>query len=181
MALEVIKTIPVGGSPSRVALTPDGGRAYVLNGGGDSVSVISTVTNTVTTTIPVGDLPDSVAISPDGTRAYVTIENAGTVSVISTATNTITANIPVGDFAGGIALTPNGARAYVAAAHSPATSGDVVVIDTATNTVTATIPVDGHPHSVDQPERCAHIRHELGPGRFRVGDQHRHQCGDQDR
>ena len=76
MTLEVIKTIPVGGSPSRVALTPDGGRAYVLNGGGDSVSVISTVTNTVTTTIPVGDLPDSVAISPDGTRAYVTIENA---------------------------------------------------------------------------------------------------------
>jgi YVTN family beta-propeller protein len=36
----VIATIPVGFLPSEVAISPDGTRAYVINGGSDTVSVI---------------------------------------------------------------------------------------------------------------------------------------------
>ena len=47
----VATTVTVGIGPQNVAITPDGAYVYVLNGGNDSVSVISTATNTVTTTI----------------------------------------------------------------------------------------------------------------------------------
>ena len=60
----VTATIPVGSTPVRAAVTPDGTRAYVTNAGSDTVSVIDTATNTVTTTIPVGNVPVGVAIAP---------------------------------------------------------------------------------------------------------------------
>ncbi|MDV6278752.1 YncE family protein, partial [Rhodococcus erythropolis] len=68
----VIATVPVGSNPEGVAITPNGARAYIVNGGGDSVSVISTATNTVTGTVPVGNRPAGVAITPNGARVYVT-------------------------------------------------------------------------------------------------------------
>ncbi|MDI9915675.1 YncE family protein, partial [Rhodococcus sp. IEGM 1379] len=66
----VTVTIAVGASPTGIAITPDGARAYVTNYYGNSVSVIETATNTVdTNTITVGANPVGVAITPDGTRA----------------------------------------------------------------------------------------------------------------
>ncbi len=46
----VTATITVGNGPRSVAITPDGALAYVTNFGADTVSVIDTATNTVTTT-----------------------------------------------------------------------------------------------------------------------------------
>jgi YVTN family beta-propeller protein len=43
-------------------ITPDGTQAYVTNAGTNTVSVINTSTNTVTTTVPVGANPVSAAI-----------------------------------------------------------------------------------------------------------------------
>ncbi len=61
----VVDTIPVGVSPTAVAITPDGTRAYVANGNSDDVSVINTATNmTVGPPIPVGTNPSRVAITP---------------------------------------------------------------------------------------------------------------------
>jgi YVTN family beta-propeller protein len=95
----VVATIPVGVSPSGVAVTPDGTRAYVTNAGSAApnsanVSVINTATNTVVATIPVGTQPTGVVFTPDGTRAYVTNFVNNTVSVINTATNTVTPPSP---------------------------------------------------------------------------------------
>src|SRR5262245_50626979 len=95
-----VATVPVGFSPSAVAITPDGTRAYVT---GIPVSVIDTATNTVVATLPVGG--GAVAITPDGTHAYVTT-GANAVSVIDTATNTEVATVPVGRRAFGVAITP---------------------------------------------------------------------------
>jgi YVTN family beta-propeller protein len=71
-----------------VAITPNGAYAYVTNNGigSDSVSVISTATNTVTATVTVGSYPWGVAITPNGEYAYATNYGSDTVSVISTAT-----------------------------------------------------------------------------------------------
>ncbi|WP_326608936.1 Ig-like domain repeat protein [Streptomyces scopuliridis] len=137
-------TVPVGSFPTAVAITPNGLTAYVTNEGDNTVSVISTATNTVTATIPVGSVPFWVAITPNGLTAYVTNSGDNTVSVISTATNTVTTTIPVGSVPLGVAIPPNGLTAYVT------NSGDntVSVIDTATNTVTATIPVGTAPFGV---------------------------------
>jgi YVTN family beta-propeller protein len=110
--------------------------AYIANSADNTVSVIDTASNTVTSTIPVGTYPLGVAVTPDGAKAYITNNGSGTVSAIATATNTIVATIPVGQNPYGIAITPDGAKAYVA----NYSSNTVSVIDTATNTVIATIP-----------------------------------------
>jgi YVTN family beta-propeller protein len=104
----VIATIPVGSNnpsaggsyPQGVATSPDGSRVYVANSYlANSVSVISTESNTVVATIPVGVQPEGSAVTADGSKLYVANANydmPGTVSVASTATNTVVATVPVG-------------------------------------------------------------------------------------
>ncbi len=114
--------------------------AYITNYGSDTVSVINTTTNTVTT-VPVGKWPYGVAVNPTGTRVYVTNYGSETVSIIDTSTNTVTANVPVGNNPSGVAVNPAGTKVYVANYED----GTVSVIDTATNTVTANVPVGENP------------------------------------
>jgi YVTN family beta-propeller protein/VCBS repeat-containing protein len=147
-------SISVGINPVQVAVTPDGSTVYVTNYGryvssgephvGDSVSVISTATNTVTSTIQVGRHPSGLAISPDGSAVYVTNFDDYTVSVISTATNTVIATIPVGGQPYRVVVTADGSRALVASRNTeydrPA---NLSVIDTATNTVVSTVGLGG--------------------------------------
>jgi YVTN family beta-propeller protein len=113
--------------------------AYITNSGANTVSVIDTATNSVTTTIPVGDHPYGVAVTPDGSKVYVGNWFPGTVSVIETATNKVTATIPVGSIPWGMAVTLDGSKVYVA--NSGGQPFSVSVIDTATNTVIAIIPI----------------------------------------
>src|SRR5208283_655477 len=77
-------TITVGSDPYGVAITPNGAYAYVANDGSDTVSAISTTTNTVTATVTVGYYPYGVAVTPNGAYAYVANDGSDTVSVIST-------------------------------------------------------------------------------------------------
>jgi YVTN family beta-propeller protein len=144
----VVATIPVGGSPEGVAVTPDAKHVYVANFfPSNTVSVIDTATNTVGATIPVGVVPFGVAITPDGKHVYVTHNaSTGTVSVIDTATNTVEATpIPVGSFPDAVAVTPDGKHVYVGNSGELGVGcnvgSTVSVIATATNTVVATIPV----------------------------------------
>jgi YVTN family beta-propeller protein len=134
----VVATVPVGGAPIAVAITPNAAFAYVTNLSTDKVSVINTSTNTVVATVPVGDGPQGVAITPDGALAYVTNSGSNSVSVINTSTNTVVATVPVGNFPVGISITPNGTHAYVVNSFPV---GSFSVIDTSTNTVVVTVPV----------------------------------------
>src|SRR5215831_2413388 len=111
--------------------------AYITNVLDNTVSVIDTKTDEVTTTIPVGVTPVGAAVSPDGSRVYVTNQFSNTVSVIATAINAVTATIPVGSVPTGVAVSSDGSQGYIA----NQSSGTVSIIDAATNTVTATIHV----------------------------------------
>jgi YVTN family beta-propeller protein len=110
----VIATVPVGGGPSGVAVTPDGSRVYVTSGIG--VSVIDTATNMVIgSPIPVESGAAGVAVTADGSRAYVSGIHFETV--INTTTNTVVPPpIPVDalSLGSGIAVTPDGSKVYVA-------------------------------------------------------------------
>ncbi|MCA2225146.1 YncE family protein [Nonomuraea aurantiaca] len=130
----VIATIPVGNSPSDVAITPDGRHGYIVNTGSNTVSVI----NNVRATIPVGDSPSGVAINPDGSRAYVTNAQSNTVSVIDTGSNTVIATISGVQWPQHVAISPDGGRAYI-------TGSGIDVFDTATNT-----PIDRRGMFLDQ-------------------------------
>lgn len=118
--------------------------AYIANAGGNSVSVIDTLTNTVIKTIPVGVFPAGVAVSPDSRRVYVANFDSGTISVIDTASNTVAATIilslgPVITKAHPAlpAITPDGGSLYVPDFLNAA----IFIVDTATNTVrTAVFP-----------------------------------------
>src|SRR6266446_3710233 len=137
----VVATINLGASPTGVAVSPDGTRAYVTQTG-NSVSVINTATNTVLTTLNGFNGPAGVAVSPNGTRAYVTNQNGTTVSVINTATNTVVTTLNGFNSPRSVAVSPNGTRAYV----TNQIGGTVSVIDTATNTVLGTIPAGNAPN-----------------------------------
>jgi uncharacterized repeat protein (TIGR01451 family) len=95
----VTATVPVGNTPSGVAVTPDGAFVYVTNQFGDNVSVIDTSTNTVTAIVPVGDRPFGVAVTPNGALVYVANQgnvDSDTVSVIDTSTNMVVDTVTVG-------------------------------------------------------------------------------------
>jgi YVTN family beta-propeller protein len=165
---DIQATIPVSVRPRRIAITPDGSRAYVTLddfGPGTSelsgVAMIDTATNAVVTTIAVGARPSAVLCSPDGKHVYVpnwakdAEGRPGVLSVIATDTNTVVATVEVSARAAipsGAAVTPDGRDVYVACEKEPfapdSTPGTVAVVDTATNTVRATIPGSQRPDSV---------------------------------
>ncbi len=100
--------IALGSAPSSAQM------AYITNGGGNTVSMIDTATNTVRGTILVGASPLGVAATPDGSMAYITNTGDNTVSVIDTAANTVVATITVVGFgAGVVAVSPDGSKVYV--------------------------------------------------------------------
>ncbi len=134
----------VGSSPIGVAITPNGLYAYVTNQGSNTVSVVSTSSDSVVSTISVGTDPDGIAITPNGQYAYVANYNSNSVSVISTSSNSVVATITSGTNPRGIAITPNGQYAYVANYNS----NSVSVISTSSNSVVATIPVGSGPSGV---------------------------------
>src|SRR5690606_8080011 len=104
------------GSPTGVAVSPDGTAVYVADLASPTVSVVATASNTVVDTITVGDpelpLPlNGVAFAPDGSRAYVT--GIIQLSVIDVQTGMSIEDIPTGMGALEVAVTPDGAKAYV--------------------------------------------------------------------
>ena len=118
--------------------------AYVANFGSNTVTPITTASNTAGAPIPVGSNPDGIAITPDGTTAYVANSSSNNVTPIATASNTAGAPIPVGSFPVSIAITPDGTTAYV----TNEGSNSVTAIATASNTAGTPIPVGSNPFGI---------------------------------
>jgi YVTN family beta-propeller protein len=91
--------------PVRMAITPDGGHAYVTGDAGH-VWVVDTTLNALMSTIKVssGNPLDGVAITPDGTRAYVTCANINTTFVLDTGAGDVTGALP-SNHPGGVTIS----------------------------------------------------------------------------
>lgn len=132
--LSVIATVSVGVGPQTPIFDSVNNRMYVPNRADDTVSVISTASNTVIATITVGDRPVAGVFDLENNRVYIVNVTGQTVSVISTATNTVIATISL--LAAPVELSRiylNGSSIYVAVTNA------VKVISTDTNTVTDTV------------------------------------------
>lgn len=142
-----LSSIPVGGGPSGIAVSPDGKQVYVSNNHTNNVSVIDTASSMVVATIPVQTQPFGLAFTPDGTAVYVANAGSNSVSVINTTSQAVVATIPVQTNPIGVAmaLTSNGTFAYV----TNSGSGSVSVIAVgAEPSVVQTIGVGSGPRSL---------------------------------
>jgi YVTN family beta-propeller protein len=137
---KVIATIPTAGSPTQVAFSPDGSKAYVVTA--DGLYTFSTKTLSKAGFTPGLGEPHSIAVAPDGTL-YVTDTDGNSVKVLSPA-GQVTATIGVGELPWAIVVSADGKTAYVASPDSDSVS----VISTAALAVTATIPVSGDPDTL---------------------------------
>lgn len=153
---QVLKRITVQRGPDSLVLSADARTLYCANVYDNSVSVIDTNTNAVSTTITDTSIlgPFAMALTPDGKSLYVT--NYGnplypartdnhTVTVIDTATRSVTHVIAVGPKPSGIAIAPNGRYAYVTSYES---HGTVSVIDVPAAKAIQTVEVGGLPSGV---------------------------------
>jgi len=100
-----LATIPTGGSPISVAVSPDGASAIIGNDLDATATIVNTGTNSVRATVPVGTNPAGVAITPDSTRAVIANSTSGSISIVPLAGGTPT-TIPVLGSPSGVAITP---------------------------------------------------------------------------
>jgi len=132
-----VATVPVGGEPVDLAVTPDGKRVYVVDSVGESVTVLDTATNAqIGPPIPMGAKPRGIAITPDGLTAVISNSGDDTVTFLSTPANgQLGPPVAVGEEPEGIGITPDGRLAFVAQK-----GGGLSAIDIATRTVVGTVP-----------------------------------------
>jgi YVTN family beta-propeller protein len=78
----LVAAVPVGADPYGVAVDATDNLVYVSNYGGNTVSVIDGLSNTVRQTIPVGSNPQGVAFNPAAASAYIANGGSNTMSVI---------------------------------------------------------------------------------------------------
>ncbi|MDO6389363.1 hypothetical protein Q4E40_04435 [Pontibacter sp. BT731] len=125
----VTKTITVGVQPEQLVIA--GGKLYVANSGGKTVTVINTATDAIETSITVNDGPNSLAldrnnvlwVSSQGVKAYdpvdwsVSEENStpGSLAKINTGSNTVASTLTFSQNApapGKLTPNPNGDKLY---------------------------------------------------------------------
>jgi YVTN family beta-propeller protein len=117
-AAEVDPKSPRRHAPIALALSPDRTRAYVVNEGTDSVSVLDIGQRQVLREIPVGRHPSQAVISPDGRTLYVTSRYDYCVQAVDLERGEVVARWPTGYEPLGLALTPDGNSLAIANALS---------------------------------------------------------------
>jgi len=122
--------------PQRVALSPDGKRAFVschLGVSSGTIVTIDTETGAILSSVPTAHRPDRVLISPSTGKIYVSFFEAGAWGVID-GTGTLAvhpAEIPAWAT---IAMSADGRRLYIGGLNG------IIVIDTATDLPAGNLP-----------------------------------------
>ena len=142
-ATAVKPAIPVGDTPVNLTLDFDHHQLFVANKGGNTISVIDTTTDTVTSTIPIGIpdyAPSSLAIDPTTRLLYVAAESVSTIAVIDTVRGRMISTIELdGADPTSIAIDPDTHILYVADFNAQA----VASIDTRKQKVIALLGLPG--------------------------------------
>ncbi len=137
-----IASIPVGGSPHMLHVSPDESRVYTGNMADGTMSVIQIENLSVIATVPVGGSPEDLAISPDGKEIVVGNQADDTLTLIDAATNEVLDTIQLPDQGAPIRIryTPDGETIFIASRREGA---GVLRMNRATREITGKIPVAG--------------------------------------
>jgi YVTN family beta-propeller protein len=142
----VIQTIPDALGPSRIAIGPRGGRAFVTNAGASSVSAFNPINlSLLGAPIASGSSPAGIAIDPGGAVAYAASPTDGTLTAIDTSLDSVL-GAPLGGFPGatGIAFEPRGLTAYV----TDGSGASATILDATRNAPAGAISLGGAPTGV---------------------------------
>lgn len=91
----VMKIIPVGLSPSAIAVDTQRREVYVANERSNSLSIINTVGDAVVSTVPVDKRPSGVVIGVD--KIYVLNEGSAMITIVSPSTRTVSGSIALSE------------------------------------------------------------------------------------
>ena len=140
---QVVSTIQVGRAPRGIVVDLDMRRAFVLNGGADTITLIDVSTQRALHTFNVETQAraQELAISPLGRTLYVANTGLNSVSAIDAASLGVTATIAVGISPVALAVDPRSTRVLVANQGS----NNLTLIDTFSNRVVGTVQVDQAP------------------------------------
>ncbi|PRY45859.1 YncE family protein [Umezawaea tangerina] len=143
---KVLATARTGGRTTGVAVAPDGGHVYVVNGWTGVITAIDPATGAVVGRLETGTQLAQAVMHPDGQRLYVTGNSSrgGSVVVVDPRTFTLAAVVPLGGQVQGVTLSPDGRMLYVAGAQD----GTVALVDALTLTPQATVEIGGMPQHV---------------------------------
>ncbi len=119
----LLRTIPTGGGPQGLALSPDGRLLYVAQSLDDTVLVMSTADFSVQKSIATSAAPRDIAVSPDGEALYVACRDR--IESIGTVDDTIRESISAVGEPAGLALAPDGRRLFI----TSTARGTLTVID----------------------------------------------------
>jgi YVTN family beta-propeller protein len=111
-------TIATGANPDGLLLDHSQSLLYVANAGSDTVSVVSTATDTVLSTVLLrpqqlhnlpGTTPTGLALSPNGSKLFVALGDLNAVAVLGVDGSGLTINgfVPAGWYPSGVAATGN--------------------------------------------------------------------------
>jgi YVTN family beta-propeller protein len=119
----LVGKIMTGSHPEGLTLNANHSCLYVANAQSDTVSVVATATDAVTSTVllrPQGALslpgvtPDNLALSPDGNTLYATLGDMNAVAVIAVARPRLLGYIPVGWYPTAAVVSPDSQRLLIA-------------------------------------------------------------------
>ncbi len=108
-------TLTTGQHPISLLLNKAQTKLYVANAHSETVSVVSTATNSVSSTIlmqPTGTrglagvTPTGLGLTQDESRLYVSLGDINAVGVVDTASNTVVGYIPVGWYPTAVVASP---------------------------------------------------------------------------
>ena len=151
-----VATVAVGGQagsfgyPALLALDLASQQLFVANVANATISVISTVNDTVLTTIPTDVSPVALALDPANGEVYVAEESyyllpkCSFLAAINGSSDTVVAQIPVGEFPDALAVDNVTDTVYVANLGT----NNVSVVNGTTDAVTATVPVGVLPDAI---------------------------------
>lgn len=143
-AAKQVAEIPIGGKPAGIALSPDGGRAFVAAPDSREVIAVDTAARTVVQRAPVGQGPLGIAVNPKSGTVYVADWYEHRLYALDPVTLQVVASVTTGQSPSGVAVTADGTMIVTADRDS----NQVSIIDAATFKVTGTIPTGERPFGV---------------------------------
>lgn len=143
--------IPVGQSPSGLAVTPDGKLLLSADRDSNQVSIIDIESRKVIATVPVGERPFGVTIAADGKRAYTANVGSDDVSVIDIPERKVVGTVKSGRRPYAVALS-NG-KGFVTDQYA----GTITVFDAATLKALKTIEACDHPEGIEAKDGAVYV------------------------